>query len=162
MRSGLFRIGRARCYLLMLVEQAPWLAWTLLAVCLGLAATGFILSPWIGIAAIGFCAFLTVTALSFVIMAYGFHSVTGLNMAMHSLENTPGRLMVEFEDGKQVGIEKSDLRPYKIYPGGVLVPVAGARSGWIWIMPKAFETPEDFAGFMREIYKTPHPEQADT
>lgn len=136
----------------MLVEQAPWLGWTLVVVTVALAVAGFIYSPWIGFAALALNAFLVVTALSFVIMACGFNSITGVNMATHCLSTDSGVVRAEFEDGKTVEVDKKNIKPYKIYPGGVLVPVDGARPGWLWIPPGAFETPEDFQEFLKSLY----------
>lgn len=138
----------------MLIEQAPWLGWALLGVTVVLAVVGFIFSPWMGIAALGVDAFLVVMAMSFVIMAYGFNSVTGVNMPLHTLSLENNKIRVEFEDGKTVDIAKENARPYKIYPGGVLVPVEGQKKGWLWIPPKAFLTPEEFMVFVKEIYES--------
>lgn len=154
MRSGVFSLGRWRCYMMMLVEQARWLLWTLLIVSLALIVAGFVLSPWAGIAAVAIDAFLVVMAVSFVIMAYGFNSITGVNMPPHALQLEGDSIKVEFEDGKSVEVSRKDIRPYKIYPGGALVPVDGARAGWLWVPPAAFDTPEGFTGFMKKIYES--------
>ena len=137
----------------MLVHDAAWLGWSLLVVGLGLVVAGFIFSPWLGIAALGVAAFMAVMAMSFVIMAYGFNSITGINMSTHSLALCRGGVAVEFEDGKVVSLNASDVRPYHIYPGGVLMPVAGSRPGWLWVPPKAFESDEDFKEFLKCVYR---------
>ena len=152
-KSDQFRISRWRCYLLMLIHDAAWLGWSLLVVVAALIILGFVFSPWIGLAAIGVSAFLVVMALSFVIMAYGFNSITGVNMAKHSLRSEPGSIVIEFEDGHRMEVAKSDIRPYNIYPGGVTAPVDGARPGWLWIPPKAFENDEEFKDFLKSIYR---------
>ena len=148
-----FRLGRWKCYMLMLVEQAPWLSRILAVVAVGLAVAGFIISPWVGIAALGIDVFLIVMAMSFVIMAYGICSVTGVNMAMHTLEIGEGEIRAVFEDGKTIGISLEEVRPYKIYPGGILIPVDGKKAGWIWVPAKAFDTAEEFQSFIRDIYR---------
>lgn len=151
-RSGEFRLPRWKCYCLMLVEQASWVAWTLLLVIVALIAVGFILSPWLGVAAIGYSVFITIMAMSFVIMAYGLNSVTGANMPLHTLTAGNDGIRFEYEDGKTVDIPREDIRPYRIYPGGVLLPVGGKKAGFIWLTPKAFETGGDFAEFLKKIY----------
>lgn len=148
----MFRLGRAKCYLLMLMEQAPAVGWVLLVLIAGLTTAGFLISPWVGVAALGLDAFIAVMGLNFVIMAFGFNSITGVNMAMHTLSLRGGKVEVEFEDGKTVEIDTADLRPYKIYPGGVLVPVGGARAGWLWVPPKAFPTDGEFRSFISGLY----------
>ena len=137
----------------MLMHQAPWLGWALLLVTVGLAVAGFLFSPWLGVAAIGVDAFLVVMAMSFVIFAYGFNSVTGVNMTQHSLRATTAGLLVEFEEGDPLTIRKEEIAPYHIYPGGVIVPVGGNRAGWIWVPPRAFESDEDFKDFLKSIYR---------
>ena len=152
MKSEEFRLSRWKCYWLMLMHQAAWLGWTLLVVVLGLVAVGFIYSPWMGIAAIGIDAFIVVMALSFVIIAYGFGTITGLNMTNHTLQVESRDIEIGFAEGEPIRIPCSDARPYSIYPGGVLVPVEGKRSGWLWVPPSAFATPEEFQIFLKKIY----------
>lgn len=154
MRSAQFRMSRSRCYLTMMAFQAPWVGWSLLVLVVVLVAGGFILSPWLGLAAIGVSAFMCVMGLSFVIMSYGFYSVTGCNMSLHSLSLHDKKLIVELEDGKKIEISLKELDHYSIYPGGVVVPVGGARAGWIWIPPRAFETPEEFKQFVKTLYES--------
>ena len=151
-RSGKFRMSRWQCYFYMLIHHALWLAWTLLIVISGMAVVGFLCSPWIGIVALGVDALIVVMSMSFVIIAYGFTSITGANMADHALRSEGNVLRIEFEDGKEIEVQKSDIRPYHIYPGGVIVPVEGKKSGWIWIPPRAFETDEEFQNFLKRLY----------
>ena len=143
---------RWHCYTLMLLHQATWLCWVVLAVTIALAVVGFIFSPWIGIAALGFDIFIVMMALSFSIMVYGFNSITGVNTLNHSFHLDKGKIRVEFEDGEPVEIDRKEARPYHIYPGGVLIPVAGVKAGWLWLPPKAFESDNDFQTFLKEIY----------
>lgn len=138
---------------MMLLHHTSWLAWTLLLLVAALIAGGFVISPWVGIAAIGFAAFIVVMVMSFVIFAYGFNSITGLNMTPHSLGIEDGRMMVELADGKTIGMELSGIKPYKIYPGGVMIPFDGPRSGWLWVPPSAFPNDEDFRNFLKSSYK---------
>lgn len=152
MRSEPFTLGRWRCYTMMVMEQAQWLVWTLAILMLGLAVAGFIFSPWAGIAALGVDAFLLVMALSFVIMAFGFNSVTVLNIPRHTVTIDVECLVIEIEDGATEKIPKEDIRPYKIYPGGVIVPVEGLRSGWLWLPPAAFASPDDYQVFLKQMY----------
>lgn len=140
----------------MTIEQAPWLGLAVAIVAIGCMVWGFVCSPWYGIAALGFAAFLVVMAMSFIIIAYGFYSITGVNMARHSLVLSEKNLVVEFEDGAPVEIPLEDIRPYKIYPGGVLMPVAGKRPGWLWIPPHAFGENGMFQDFLHAVY---HPEE---
>lgn len=150
--AALYRMGRWHCYTLMLLHQAPAVGWIMAAAIVALTVAGFILSPWIGVAAIGFDFFILVMGLSFVIMVYGFHSVTGVNMIPHRFAQDGKNLILEFEEGDPEVIPKASLRPYRIYPGGVLVPVEGERRGWIWIPPKAFEDDGRFQGFIKQLY----------
>ena len=155
MRSANFRMSRARCYILMLLHQAPIATLLLCLLMASLTVAGFLFSPYIGVATIGVDAFLIVMLLTFVIAVYGFHSVTGCNMADHSLEQTDENVKVIFEDGKEIEISKKEILPYKIYPGGVLVPVKGERAGWLWVPPKAFDTPDEFSLFLKSLYSVP-------
>ena len=153
LKSEMFRLSRMKCYFLMMMEHAPYTTLFLLIVLIGLTTAGFIVSPWYGVAALGFDAFLLVMAMSFVIFVYGFNSVTGANMAIHSLSLDEGGIMVEFEDCKCIKIPREDIGKYKIYPGGALLIVHGTRKGWIWIPPKAFEGCEiSFETFLKGIY----------
>lgn len=151
-QTEIFRLGRTRCYLLMLLEQARWLAWLLLGIVAVLTTAGFTYSPAVGIATLGFDAFLITMALSFVILACGFNSITGVNMSHHSLSVDGGVVTVRFEDGKEIRIAGELIRPYKIYPGGVVVPVSGDRPGWLWVPTGAFERPEDMRLFLKSLY----------
>lgn len=151
--SNMFRMARFKCYFLMLVHQAPWAGWVMLAIVAGLTVTGFILSPWLGIAALGFDAFIIVMVMSFVIFAYGFSSITGVNMMSHCLKVSDGSLSIEFEEGNQVTVPLADIEPYLIYPGGVIIPVKGPREGWLWLPPKAFDEPSDFQNFLKCLYE---------
>ena len=157
MKSAVFRLGRGRCCLLLMMEQAPAVGWILLAVCIALLVAGFLFSPWAGVAALGVVAFLTVSVFNLVMMACGLNSVTGLNMAPHSLGVEDETVVAEFEDGGRVEVDLADLRPYRIYPGGVVVPVEGSRKGWLWVPPAAFGSPEDFQAFMAGLYKRYNP-----
>ena len=148
----MYRLARWRCYLLMLMHEAGWLGWTLLLTLAALITAGFIWSPWTGVAAIGVGAFIAVMVMSFMIMVYGFNSITGVNMSMHSLKSEKNRVIIGFENGKELEVVKEDIRPYHIYPGGVIAPVEGKRRGWLWIPPKAFETDEEFKHFLKSIY----------
>ena len=143
---------RWHCYLLMLMHDASWLGWSLLAVILILVAGGFIISPWIGIAAIGFALFIAMMAMSFVIMAYGFNSFTGVNMMTHTLAVDGSNITIGFEEGDAIEIDCRSARPYHIFPGGVLLPVSGAREGWLWIPTKAFENDNDMKEFLKTVY----------
>ena len=154
-KSGVFSMGRWHCYALMLIHQSRWVAIALAVVVAGLIAAGFIVSPWMGIAAVSFAAFISVMVLSFIILVYGFNSVTGVNMGRHSLSLQGERIRVEFEEGDPVYINCSDILPYSIYPGGVVIPVTGVKAGWLWVPPAAFSSPEDFQQFLKSIY---HPE----
>lgn len=138
----------------MLMHQAAPLAWGMLALVVAVVTAGFIVSPWVGIAAIGLSAFICVMLLSFVIMTFGFYSVTGANISLHTLALSEHGLTVEFEDGKTLHIARSDISPYHIYPGGVVVPVNGARAGWLWLPPRAFPSPEAFQSFLSGLYNT--------
>lgn len=151
-RSKAFRMKRWHCYLVMMIYQARWLMWSLLILVLALISVGFIYSPWVGIAATGVAAFISAMAFSFVIMAYGFQSVTGVNMTEHSLIIRDDKLNVEFEEGDEVSIDKSSIFPYLIYPGGVIVPVEKNGKGWIWLPPKAFVSDEEFKLFLKDLY----------
>lgn len=144
---------RWRCYLMMMMHDASWLGWVLLVVVIALTTAGFLFSPWIGAAAIGFDAFIVVMAMSFVIMTYGFNSITGVNMSPHAFYMRNGTLIIEFEEGREMEIPRQDIRPYHIYPGGVLVPVEGKRPGWLWIPPKAFENDNEFQIFLKRVYR---------
>ena len=148
-----FRMGRWHCYMLMMLHHLPAVTLLLLVALAGAATVGFILSPWHGIAILGIDMFLLVMFASFVIMAYGLGSITGCNTQPHSLHIIPGGLRVEFEEGEEAEISGADILPYKIYPGGVLVPVKGVKAGWVWLPPKAFDTPSDMQVFLKEIYK---------
>lgn len=154
MSSGMFRIGRWKCYLLMLAHQAAPLMWILISLCVALSVAGFIISPWIGLASLGFDAFILMSGISFVVFAYGFNSVTGLNMTPHSLEAEEDGLLVRFEEGEPVKIARDELRPYTVYPGGVVMPVGGSKAGWVWVPPKAFESDSDFKTFLSKIYSS--------
>lgn len=156
MKSGTFRMSRTRCYLLMMLHQAQWLFWLLCIVTVGLVTLGFIYSPWHGVAAIGFSSFIIMMGLSFLIFAFGFNSITGMNLAEHSIETSPAHVRVLFEDGKTVEIDRERILRYKIYPGGVLIPVTGPQEGWLWIPVKAFENPADLNPFLKEVYRKEH------
>ena len=154
LRSEEFRLGRWHCYWLMLIHQAPYWGLAVGLLALAMIVAGFILSPWIGLAAIGFSAFLVVMVVTFVIAVYGFHSITGCNMTPHRLFLTDSRIGVEFDDeGRDLTVSRSEARPYRIFPGGVLVPIEGERAGWLWIPPRAFENDEDFKTFLKKIYE---------
>lgn len=154
-KSNVFSMGRWHCYALMLIHQSRWVAIVLTVLIVALIVAGFIVSPWMGIAAISFAAFIAVMVLNFIILVYGFNSVTGVNMGRHSLSLHGDRIMVEFEEGVPMYINCSDILPYSIYPGGVLIPVTGIKAGWLWVPPAAFSTSEDFQKFLKTIY---HPE----
>lgn len=143
---------RWHCYWLMLIEQASVVAWLMGIIVAGITVWGFILSPWIGIVAVGFALFIIVMGMSFVIFAYGFNSITGVNMTPHILEKRGNKIICNFADETQVEINCMDIRPYKIYPGGVLVPVVGEKAGWLWIPPKAFESDQVFRSFLQDLY----------
>lgn len=151
--SGFFSMGRWKCYMTMLMHQAPILFWLLAVSLLGLIATGFIFSPWLGIAALGLSLFIAVMVVSTVIMVYGFNSITGVNMSRHSLTATDADIRIDFEEGDPLSVSKQDVGPYRIYPGGIVVPVEGLRKGWLWVPPKAFENDEDFKQFIMRIYE---------
>lgn len=154
-------MSRARCYLLMLMEQAPMVGWSVLGIVILLIVIGFLVSPWIGIAAVGLSAFIVVTAISFVMLLYGFNTLIGLNMSSHFLGIDGDNLVVTVEDEIPLEIQLSRLNPYKIYPGGVLVPVTegdpkinkNSQGGWIWIPTKAFNTDDDFKSFLKRLYE---------
>ena len=150
--SEMFQLNRWRCYMLMLIHQAAWLGWLMVLLIVGLTVTGFLLSPWIGIASLGFDIFIVVMVMSFVIMIFGFNSITGINMSMHSLSVGEKYITVTFEDETTIEIDRHDVRPYKIYPAGIIVPVAGKRPGWLWIPPKAFPDDAAFQKFLSAIY----------
>lgn len=139
--------------MLLMFEQAPWIGWTLLVLVVGLVVAGFVFSFWMGIAALGLDAFLVVMAMSFVVMAYGFNSITGANLSSHTLSVEGDRLRLEFDDGKSRELPRSEAQPYRIYPGGVVVPLGGKNGGWLWIPPSAFDTPGEFHTFLKAIYK---------
>lgn len=151
--SGFFKMNRWHCYWLMLIFQAPVVAWITAALVAVFTIVGFIVSPWVGVATLGFDVFFFVMALTFVIAVYGFHSITGCNTAMHSLKAVGEKVVVTFEDEKTIEIEKSNLCRYHVFPGGVLIPVDGARQGWLWLTPKAFESDIDMQIFLKEIYE---------
>lgn len=151
--SATFSMGRFHCYSLMVMEQAPWAAWSLLVAVVLLVAGGFLISPWAGVAAFGVAAFLAVMVMSFVIMAYGVYSITGVNMAPHSLAVDGHRILVRFDEGDDVEVMCEHAAPYKIYPGGVLVPVEGARAGWLWVPSRAFDHPDALRDFLKLIYR---------
>lgn len=152
MRSGDFRMSKFQCYLYMVIEQAQWLGWTVLVLSLALIVGGFMFSVWHGVASIAFAAFLSVMALGFVIIAYGFYSVTGANMTLHSLEIEDRSVSVVSDGEKILELPLSDIRPYRVYPGGAIVPVKGSRSGWLWVPASAFETAEDLSSFLKRLY----------
>lgn len=152
--SESFRVRRFTCYTLMLLHQATGLAWIFGIVAVALAATGFIISPWIGLVALGLDAFLAVMVYTFVITAYGFNSLTGCNMPLHRLVVDGEYLAVEFEEGSPLAIPRKEVRPYKIYPGGALLPIGGSRPGWVWLPPKAFGNPDDFKNFIKQLYES--------
>lgn len=149
----MFRMMRWQCYLYMMIHQATWLFWLLFMIITGGAVAGFFFSVWAGIVALCIGAFLSVMAFSFVMIAYGFNSVTGLNMTSHRLYSSGEKLVVEFDDGKDIEMPKDDLRPYLIYPGGIIVPLKGGRTGWVWVPPKAFDTDEGFKEFLKSLYE---------
>ena len=152
MKSGTIRMGKWHCYRLMLFHHAPALAWIVAVVVVALTVAGFFFSPWVGFATLGFDFFIIVSALSFVIFAYGFNSVTGVNMPPHTLELEGDNIVAEFEDEKRVEVSRKDILPYIVFSRGVLVPVKGAKSGWLWIPPKAFDDDEAFRAFLKEMY----------
>ena len=155
-------MGRWHCYFLMLVHQALWVGIVVAALVVAVTVAGFVVSPWAGIASIGFDAFIVVMGVSFVISVYGFSSITGCNMPSHTIRILPDRVDIEFEDEKVISIEKKDIRPYKIYPGGVLVPFTGAHAGWIWVPSRIFETGADFTGFLKNLYRKDTENESDT
>lgn len=154
MKSGTMRMSRWHCYLLMLLHQASWLAWTLVITLIVLVTFGFLHSVATGIASIGLGIFIVVMAMNFVIFAYGFNSITGINITEHALRLEGPVIAADIVDEKSVEIKREHLRPYHIYPGGVLVPVEGNRKGWLWIKASAFDTPEEFQKFMKKIYES--------
>lgn len=156
----MFKMGRWHCYFFMLIHQALSVGIIYLLVAAALATAGFIHSVWAGIAALSVDGFLAVMVMSFVIMAYGFNSVTGINITPHSFELDGHRLVVRYEDGKTTEINISDIKPYTIYPGGVIVPVENDRKGWLWITPGAFENPDEMLPFLKALY--PADSQGDT
>lgn len=165
--TDFFRMRRWHCYFLMLLSQAPAVGWIMLALVAGLTTAGFLFSPWIGIAAFGFDIFIVMMGMSFVIMVYGFNSVTGLNMASHSLHIEGESVIVSFEadenrepvegkpsqpPAKTIEIKKKDLLPYHIYSGGVLIPVEGPRRGFLWLPTRAFPSDTAFSEFLKALY----------
>ena len=153
-------MGRWQCYLLMAMEQAPALLWGAVGVAVAMATVGFVFSPVLGVAALAVGLFLLVMVLSFVMIAYGFNSITGVNVSGHTLAIADGGVEAEMEDGRKVSIRRDSIRPYKIYPGGVLVPVKGnidgKGEGWLWVPPKAFDTAAEFQGFLKAMYTGGH------
>lgn len=149
---GPFKMGRWHCYTLMLFHQAPWMGLIMVLLAVGVIVAGFIVSPWSGLASIGFAAFIIVMGMSFVISVYGFSSVTGCNIPPHTVEIEPDKVLVRFEDEKVKEISKADIEPYRIYPGGVLVPVKGAHAGWLWIPAKIFESGDALQLFLKNLY----------
>ena len=147
-------MNRWHCYLMMLVHDGGWLRWALPAVIVCLIGAGFIHSVWAGIVAVCFSLLLGVMVMSFVIMVYGFNSVTGLNMTPHSLVAGEGTVRADFEEGRPVEVSLADVRPYTVYPGGALVPVAGPRKGWLWVPPDAFDSTEEMQRFLQALYRS--------
>lgn len=145
-------MNRWQCYLYMLIHQASWVAWVTLIVMAGLVAAGFIHSLWAALAAVAVDIFIAVMTMSFVIIAFGFNSITGVNMGSHSLSTNNDGLVIKFDDGKEIEVKKSDILPYHIYPGGVIVPVKGAKAGWVWVPPGAFDTDGEFRNFLKSLY----------
>ena len=168
MKTQPFKMGRFRCYWLMLLHQAPAVGWIMLAAIAALTTAGFIVSPWAGLATIGFDIFIVVMGMSFVIMAYGFHSITGVNLSEHTLAIEGDKIKVEFNEtsaetgedserdtapaSRPVEILLKDLRPYSVYPGGVLIPVEGPRKGFLWLPLRAFASDTDFQTFLKSLY----------
>ena len=168
-KTEFFRMRRWHCYFLMLLSQAPAVGWIMLALVAGITTAGFLFSPWMGVAAIGFDVFIVMMGMSFVIMVYGFNSVTGLNMVSHSLRIVGESVIVSFEaeenpgevdmtpsqsqhPAKNIEISKKDLLPYHIYSGGVLIPVEGPRRGFLWLPTRAFPTDAAFSAFLSALY----------
>ena len=152
--SEMFRMRRWHCYLLLTIHQAPKVGLATAIVAVGLVTAGFIWSPWAGLAAVGVAGFLMVSVLTLVVIAYGFHTMTGLNMSLHSLSLTrEGTVRVQYEDGQTTELPRAEAGRYHIYPGGVLVPFGGKNSGWLWVPPKAFADDWTFRSFLNGIYK---------
>lgn len=152
METKEFRLGRMKCYLLMLAYQAPTVGWVLGAVVVATLVAGFLVSPWVGLVTVGVDAFLCVMVMSLIIMAYGLGSVTGCNMSLHTLSVTAQTLSVNFEEGSPLVFEKKRLGRYTIYPGGIVVPIDGKKGGWIWVASRAFEQGADMAEFIKRLY----------
>ncbi|MCH5217460.1 MAG: hypothetical protein J1F07_02725 [Muribaculaceae bacterium] len=152
---------RWHCYLLMLMHQAPAAGWVVGLLCVALVVAGFIVSPWLGVAALGVSAFIAVMAMSFVVMAYGFYTLTWVNMKPHTFSLSGDSLRIVFDDGREVGVALNQLRPYTIYPGGVLVPVAVEGGGWLWFpggsQPDGMPLPE----FLKRLYNHTDKQPAD-
>lgn len=153
LESGVFRLKRWKCYLLMLLHDARWVAWTYVAIASVLAIWGFIFSPWIGVAALGLDAFLLAMAMNLVIIAYGFHTLTGVNLSPHSIHIEGNEVEVVPEDGESLFLSRSDFMPYHIYPGGVLLPFGGDRRGWLWLPASAFASGPEMQDFIKAIYQ---------
>lgn len=147
-------MSRRRCYGVMMVHHAMWVAVVMALVSAALIGSGFLFSAGAGIAAIGFSVFLWVMALSFVIFAYGFNSVTVLNMPLHSLGLRGDEIIITFESGEEQTVETASVRPYRIYPGGVVIPVEGAKAGFLWVPSGAFDNPDDMVKFLKLIYES--------